>query len=75
MRPFLAFASSWRRYAAGCRMLVYVRTFRHEVSKTYTVLDEAHDDGRLLYLVFGKNKVLTSRQQETPRTRAKVRRS
>ena len=45
MRPFLAFAGSWRKYAAGCRMRVYVRTFRHEVGKTYTVLGEAQDDG------------------------------
>ena len=35
-------AGGWRPYAAACRM-AYVR-IRHEVSKTYAVLDEGHDD-------------------------------
>ena len=47
-------AGGWRLYAAACRM-AYVR-IRHEVSKTYAVLDEGHDDRALLHLVFGRNR-------------------
>ena len=35
--------------------MAYVR-IRHEVSKTYAVLDEGHDDRALLHLVFGRNR-------------------
>jgi len=48
-------AGGWRPYAAACRM-AYVR-IRHEVSKTYAVLDEGHDDRALLHFVFGRNDV------------------
>ena len=47
-------AGGWRPYAAACRM-AYV-CIRHEVSKTYAVLDEGHDDRALLHLVFGRNR-------------------
>ena len=47
-------AGGWRPYAAACRM-AYVR-IRHEVSKTYAVLDEGHEDRELLHLVFGRNR-------------------
>ena len=47
-------AGGWRPYAAACRM-AYVR-IRHEVSKTYAVLEEGHDDRALLHLVFGRNR-------------------
>ena len=50
----IASAGGWRPYAAACRM-AYVR-IRHEVSKTYAVLDEGHDDRALLHLVFGRNR-------------------
>ena len=49
-------AGGWRPYAAACRM-AYVR-IRHEVSKTYAVLDEGHDDRELLHLVFGRNRAV-----------------
>ena len=38
----IASAGGWRPYAAARRM-AYVR-IRHEVSKTYAVLDEGHED-------------------------------
>ena len=44
-------AGGWRPYA----LMAYVR-IRHEVSKTYAVLDEGHDDRELLHLVFGRNR-------------------
>jgi hypothetical protein len=44
-------AGGWRPYAR----MAYVR-IRHEVSKTYAVLDEGHDDRALLHLVFGRNR-------------------
>ena len=47
-------AGGWRPYAAACRM-AYVR-IRHEVSKTYAVLDEGHDDRALLHFLFGRNR-------------------
>ena len=47
-------AGGWRPYAAACRM-AYVR-IRHEVSKTYAVLDEGHDDRALLHFMFGRNR-------------------
>ena len=50
----IASAGGWRPYVATCRM-AYVR-IRHEVSKTYAVLDEGHDDRALLHLVFGRNR-------------------
>ena len=35
--------------------MAYVR-IRHEVSTTYAILDEGHDDRALLHLVFGRNR-------------------
>jgi hypothetical protein len=52
----IASAGGWRQYAAACRM-AYVR-IRHEVSKTYAVLDEGHADRALLHLVFGRNRAV-----------------
>jgi len=31
---------------------------RHEVSRTYAVLDEGHADRELLHLVFGRNRAV-----------------
>ena len=56
-------AGGWRPYAAACRM-AYVR-IRHEVSKTYAVLDEGHDDRALLHLVFGRNRVTVGAAEPT----------
>ena len=47
-------AGGWPQYAVACRM-AYVHV-RHEVSKTYKVLDEGHGDRELLHLVFGRNR-------------------
>ena len=64
-RPRLLFeiasAGGWPQYAAACRM-AYVR-IRHEVSKTYAVLDEGHDDRELYHFVFGKNEVVSGADQ------------
>jgi len=49
-------AGGWRLYAVACRM-AYVR-IRHEVSKTYAVLEEGHDDRALLHFVFGRNRTV-----------------
>ena len=49
-------AGGWRGYVAARRM-AYVR-IRHEVSKTYAVLDEDHKLRTLYHFVFGKNEVL-----------------
>jgi hypothetical protein len=49
----IASAGGWRPYAAACRM-AYVR-IRHEVSKSYAVLEEGHDDRALLHFLFGRN--------------------
>jgi len=51
-------AGSWRQYAAACRM-AYVR-IRHEVSTTYAVLDDGHDDRELFHLVFGRNRAFVT---------------
>ena len=51
-------AGGWRPYAAACRM-AYVR-IRHEVSKTYAVLDEGHDDRALLHFLFGRNRAIVA---------------
>jgi len=51
----IASAGGWRQYVAARRM-AYVR-IRHEVSKTYAVLDEGHDDRALLHFLFGRNRV------------------
>ena len=48
-------AGGWRKYAAARRM-PYVR-IRHEVSKTYAVLDEGLGDRALLHFLFGRNRV------------------
>ena len=37
--------------------MAYVR-IRHEVSKTYKVLGEGHDDRELLHFLFGRNRVV-----------------
>ena len=50
----LYWAGGWRPYAAARRM-PYVR-IRHEVSKTYKVLKEDHDDRALLHFVFRKSQ-------------------
>ena len=50
----LYWAGGWRPYAAARRM-PYV-CIRHEVSKTYKVLAEDHDDRALLHFVFGKSQ-------------------
>ena len=47
-------AGGWRAYATACRM-AYVR-IRHEVSKTYAVLDDDHDDRELYQFLFGRNR-------------------
>ena len=45
--------------------MAYVR-IRHEVSKTYAVLDEGHDDRELLHFVFGRNSDETKAMLELP---------
>jgi hypothetical protein len=57
-------AGGWRPYAAAFRM-AYVR-IRHEVSATYAVLDEGHDDRELLHFVFGRNSEETKAMLELP---------
>ena len=46
----------WSWYVATRRM-AYV-FIRHEVSKSYIVLEEGHDDRELLHLVFGRNRAI-----------------
>jgi len=65
-------AGGWRPYAAARRM-AYVR-IRHEVSKTYLVLDEDDKRRELYHFLFGKNEVLVSSASEPRRTRARDRR-
>jgi hypothetical protein len=55
-------AGGWRQYAAAARM-AYVR-IRHEVSKTYVVLDEGHDDRALLHFLFGRNRAVVDDAEE-----------
>jgi len=56
-----------REWYVAARRMAYVR-IRHEVSKTYAVLDESHEDRALLHFVFGRNRtaVDAAEQAETP---------
>ena len=48
--------------------MAYVR-IRHEVSKTYAVLDEGHDDRALLHFLFGRNRAVVGAAAPSRRAR------
>ena len=45
--------------------MAYVR-IRHEVSKTYAVLEEGHDDRELLHFLFGRNRAVVDAPAPSP---------